>query len=124
MSGLTPESARAAADWLEKRDASMWLEKQQLGTGWWARDLRAEADRLEVAAKTPGQALAEHQGMTWLHVPPSFRVTYEDRAAAVIAHVVGPDRVVVDRVDALGASKNLDHSGYHTLAGRIAKALS
>ena len=112
MSALTPEAARAAAEWLESRSPSM------------AFDLRAEADRLEAAAKTAGQALAEHQGMTWLHVPPSFRVTYEDRAAAVIAHHVGPDRVVVDQADVKQAVDACALNGYTTTAIRLREALS
>ena len=115
MTALTPEAARAAAEGLESHGPNTTAS---------ASAFRVEADRLEAAAKTPGQVLAEHQGMTWLHVPPSFRVTYEDRAAAVIAHHVGPDRVVVDKYLVEQAWETIDNAGRSVLADRLREALS
>ena len=92
MSGLTPEAARAAAEWLNTQNVRAGIHTIDA--------LRAEADRLEAAAKTPGQVLAEDLGSNgWPGWPPERRARYERIAAAVIAHHVGPDRVVVDRAD-------------------------
>ena len=88
MSGLTPDEARRAAEWLNN-----------VGNNGSAKDLRAEAHRLEDAAKTPGQVMAESLGHTWRLMIPAAQRTYELSAAAVIDHVVGRNRVVVDRAD-------------------------
>ena len=99
MSALTPEAARAAAEWLETTRHPMTSS---------AQELRAEADRLEAAARTPGQVLcdAEVTFMDEVH-----GVDWEKVAAAVIAHHVGPDRVVVDRVLLTDAHDNLFYPG-------------
>ena len=88
MSALTPESAREWADWL---DVSGMHAMHAV------RALRAEADRLEDAAKTPGQVLVEAMGAKWSTWPAGDQGVYERHAAAVIAHVVGPDNVIVSR---------------------------
>ena len=88
---MNAEQARAAAE---------WLAEQNMRGAWEAPvALRAEADRLERAAKTPGQVLAEAFNAQWHTWTPGNRSVYEQAAAAVVAHVVGPDRVVVDRAD-------------------------
>ena len=86
MTEMTPEAARAAAEWLDADD-----EDDPSG----ADRLRAEADRLENAAKTPGQvARAQFTGQPSIG---SDSPVWNAVAAAVIAHVVGPDNVIVSR---------------------------
>ena len=111
-SALTPEAARAAAEWLESRSPSM------------AFDLRAEADRLEAAAKTPGQVLAEINEVNWSELPQDIEDNYERSAAAVIAHHVGPDRVVVERFAAMIAADKLDPRRWSATVAEFRKALS
>ena len=80
MSGLTAEAARAAAEWLESRSPSM------------AFDLRAEADWLEDAAKTPGQVAFRAYHALWTDMPswevngPIMRAQWDAAAASVIDH--------------------------------------
>lgn len=89
---LTAEAARAAAEWLKSRSPGM------------AFDLRAEADRLDTADRTPGQVAFEMTTMAnprpgWGGIASDTKTYWERIAAAVIAHHVGPDRLVVGRVD-------------------------
>ena len=88
MTEMTPEAARAAADWLAGTGACPYAIIDKLC---------AEADRLEDAAKTPGQVLVEAMGAKWSTWPAGDQGVYERHAAAVIAHVVGPDNVIVSR---------------------------
>lgn len=117
MSDLTPEAARAAAEWLDR-------------TGRYARsprDLRAEADRLEAASRTPGQvAAAAYYGSdpTYGELSEKMCERWGSVAAAVIAHHVGPDRVVVDRADVKAARARLELCGHRTEAVRLREALS
>ena len=113
---MTPEAARAAAQWMDK------LEKSTATP----TEFRVEADRLENTAKTPGRVLVDAYGECWDDCNSDDKRRYEEQAAAVIAHVVGPDRVVVDRQDAQWAVDNLLHPGPRatTVANRIHEALS
>ena len=112
MTALTPEAARAAAEWLDKRSVFSIAAQEQL---------RAEADRLEAAARTPGQVLATSMACDY-SVKPRW---WDDHAAAVIAHHVGPDRVVVERSDVAyvtgGASDPAQRGGAEA---RLREALS
>lgn len=102
MSSLTPEAARAAA---------AWLDANNLGYGAVRGALRDEADRLEAAARTPGQVLCEaSQVGPWSATSLGWKAAYEKRAAAVIAHVVGPDSVIVSRKIVLDIMANDDIS--------------
>ena len=117
MSGLTPEAMRAVAEWLDDTNPD------EYGAG---ERLRAEANRLEAAAKTPGQVFAEVMGYEWSAQHESAKSTFENRAAAVIAHHVGPDRVVVDRVLLTDAHDNLFYPGPRVpdIGDRLREALS
>lgn len=98
MSDLTPEAAlRVSAEHLSKR----------YGASDMVLTLIAEADRLEAAAKTPGQVAFEMTTVVnprpgWGEIASETQAYWERIAAAVIAHHVGADRigpgqVVVDR---------------------------
>ena len=99
---LTPEGVRAAADAYAAAFGSHWPV-----VGWF----RAEADRLEAATRTPGQ-VASGLGLTdWIVLAPSVKATWESLAALVIDHVVGPDRVVMERVNVVRALAMFDPLG-------------
>ena len=119
--GLTPEAARAAAEWLETTRHPMTSS---------AQELRAEADRLESAAKTPGQVAYEaYPDMgdgypAWGEAPKWQHDSWNRCSAAVIAHHVGPDRIVVDKYLVEQAWETIDNAGRSVLADRLREALS
>ena len=120
MSGMTPEAARMAAEWLEGCQYTGRTAAQMF---------RHEADRLEAAAKTPGQVLAETCGNTWQAMSREAQVLYGNYADAVIAAYVVPDRVVVDREDAAVVATHVctcAAAGYNTATAgaRLREALS
>ena len=115
MSELTPEAAlRVSAEHLSKMH----------GASDTVLILIAEADRLEAAAKTPGQVLAETLGHAWSAMSPHLQRFHEDAAAAVIAYHVGPDRVVVERFAAMIAADKLDPRRWSATVAEFRKALS
>ena len=116
MSALTPEAARAAAEWLDTLDPCGYPSAAYV--------MRREADRLEAAARTAGQVLAEVQGECWEDLNENTMDLYEDFAAAVIAHHVGPDRVVVDRYAVLNAVEVLHPRKYAATLAAFREALS
>lgn len=77
---------------------------------------------MEAAARTPGQVAWNE----WCedHGNETAPARMDRVAAAVIAHHVGPDRVVVERSDATTAADHLERHGHMVTAGNIREALS
>ena len=98
MTEMTPEAARAAADWLAGTGACPYAIIDKLC---------AEADRLEAAAITPGERLyadVRPRGAPfWPQLSAWEKATHEVAVSNVIDRHVGADRVVVDRYAALSA---------------------